>query len=126
GQVKFQRFGIDILKLINDLNAQEFAPKLNTIQQTLLYYEQGKSLEEICEIRKMTPNTVLGHLCKLFEENHPINLNNYVTEYEVNQVKMAKKQLNQTNQLKPIFEHLSGEIDYRKISVALTILSKYH
>ena len=25
----------------------------------------------------MTPNTVLGHLCKLFEENHPINLNNY-------------------------------------------------
>ena len=66
------------------------------------------------------------HLCKLIEENHPINLNNYVTEYEVNQVKMAKKQLNQTNQLKPIFDHLSGEIDYRKISVALTILSKYH
>ena len=126
GQVKFQRFGKDILKLINDLNAHEFASKLNTIQQTLLYYEQGKSLEEICEIRKMTPTTVLGHLCKLFEENHPINLNNYVTEYEVNQVKMAKKQLNQTNQLKPIFEHLSGEIDYRKISVALTILSKYH
>ena len=38
GQVKFQRFGKDILKLINDLNAQEFAPKLTTHQQTLLYY----------------------------------------------------------------------------------------
>jgi len=38
-------------------------------------------------------------------------------------VKEARKKLNQTNQLKPIFEALNGEVDYRKIGLSLSILS---
>lgn len=126
GKVKLERFGEAILALVSEHTSAAILSKLSTTQQTLALYNKGLSLDEISEQRKLSPNTILGHLCKLYEENHPVDLNRYVTEYEVNQIRAVHKKLHKTNELRPIFEALNGEIDYQKIAVALTILSKYH
>ena len=126
GNVKVERFGEDLLNIISNHKVDETESKKSTVEQTLTLYEKGMTVEEIAEARTLSPTTVLGHLCKLYEENHPIDLNKYVTEFEVNTIKSARRRVNNTNQLKPIYEALNGEVDYHKISVALTILSKYH
>lgn len=58
-----------------------------------------------------------------YEEGKPVNLNKFVSEFDVNRVKEARKKLNNNNQLKPIFEELNGDLDYRKIGLALSILA---
>lgn len=126
GKLKLERFGSDLLSIISQHNESNTTSKLSTTQQTFVLYEQGLSLEEIAAQRSLSSNTILGHLCKLYEENQPVDLNKYVTEYEVNKIRSARKRLKNTNQLKPIFEDLNGEIDFQKIAVGLTILSKYH
>jgi ATP-dependent DNA helicase RecQ len=125
GKVKIERFGAAILKIVSE-NSSKKGSKVSTTQQTLELYEKGISVEEISTERKLSPTTIFGHLCKLYEEGHPIDLNKYVTEYEVNQVKEARKKLRNTNQLRPIFDQLEGGVEFHKIALALTILSKYH
>ncbi len=126
GKLKLERFGEAILQIVNNHKPKEITSKLSTSQQTLALYNSGLSLDEIAAERNLSPTTIIGHLCKLFEENHPIDLNKYVTEYEVNQIRSSRKKLKNTNQLKPIYEDLNGEIDFQKIAIGLTILSKYH
>lgn len=126
GKLKLERFGADLLALIAQHNTAKTTSKLSTTLQTFSLYEQGLSLEDIAKERDLSANTILGHLCKLYEENHPVDLNKYITEYEVNKIRASRKKLKNTNQLKPIFEDLNGELDFQKIAVGLTILSKYH
>lgn len=126
GTVKVERFGKDLLALIATLNQTKNKTKVPTTLQTLALYEKGYTVDEISSERNITTTTVFSHLCKLFEEGYEINLKKYVNEYEVNQVKIARKKLNNTNQLKPIYEKLNGEMDYHKIALALTLLSSYN
>ena len=126
GKTKFERFGRDILSMISSLAGTKPTEKKSTFELTFELYQQGLGPEEISESRNLNVRTIYGHLAKLYEEGKAINLNEYVTEFEVNRVKSVRKKLNQTSQLKPIFDELNGEMDYTKIGLALSILSKYH
>lgn len=125
GKVKVERFGNELIKLIQAEKPSSNSTKKHTTLITLELYEKGLSIEAIAQERGFSTTTIVGHLCKLYEDNYPINLNQFVTEYEVNTIKQIRKKLKNTNQLKPIFEALNGSIDYQKIGIALTILSKY-
>jgi ATP-dependent DNA helicase RecQ len=126
GKVKIERFGEQLIEIIGSQKSKPMSKsKKSTTDQTLDLYLAGLSVEDIAKERELSPTTILGHLCKLYEENHPINLNQFVTEYEVNQIREVRKKMGFTSQLKPIHEALNGEIDYHKIGVALTILGKY-
>ncbi len=129
GTVKIERFGQIVLEIVANEKARrpaKSAQKKSTLDETLELYAQGKDVEEICAARNLSPTTVFGHLCKLYEEGYTIDLHKYVSEYEINQVKAARQQLKGTNQLKPIYEQLNQTMDYQKIALALTILSGYH
>jgi len=125
GQVKFERFGIPILEIINKFGSTSRAEKKSTFEMTFELYQQGLSVEQMSATRQLHENTIYGHLAKLFEEGKAVDLNKFVSEYEVNQVKTIRKKLSNTNQLKPIYEALDGQLDYRKIGLALSVLSKY-
>ena len=127
GKTKFERFGRDILSMISSLAGTKPTEKKSTFELTFELYQQGLGPEEISESRNLNVRTIYGHLAKLYEEGKAINLNEYVTEFEVNRVKSVRKKLNQTSQLKPIFDELNGEMDYKKIGLALSILQiHYH
>lgn len=125
GQVKFERFGLQILDIINKFGSSSKVEKRSTFEITFQLYQQGLSIEEMANARQLSENTIYQHLAKLFEEGKPVDLNKFVSEYEVNQVKTIRKKLSNTNQLKPIYEALEGKLDYRKIGLALSLLSKY-
>jgi ATP-dependent DNA helicase RecQ len=125
GKVKLERFGEMILKIIEQNKTKPKSSKGSTLEETLVLYQGGLSVEEIAKERNLSPTTVYGHLCKLYEEDHPIDLNRYVTEFEVNQVREARIKQRYTNQLRPIYDQLNGDVDFHKIALALTILSKY-
>ncbi len=126
GKVKLNRFGGMILKLVDENRSPNKKSKKSTIDETFTLYQDGLSVEEIAQERNISPTTIYGHLCKLYEDDRPIDLNRYVTEFEVNQVKQARKAQRNTNQLRPIYDQLKGDVDFHKIALALTILSKYH
>ena len=123
GQTKFERFGEAILELVKSTASTPKKEKGSTFELTYALYEQGLTVEEMAAARNLNENTIYGHLARLYEEGKPVNLHKYVSEFEVNRVKEVRKKLNQTNQLKPIFEALNGELDYRKIGLALSILA---
>jgi ATP-dependent DNA helicase RecQ len=123
GQTKIERFGETILDIVKTFSNAPKKDKRSTFEQTFELYEQGLTVEEMAAARQMSENTIYGHLARLYEEGKPVNLNQFVSEFEVNKVKEARKSLNQTNQLKPIFDALNGEVDYRKIGLSLSILA---
>jgi len=125
GKTKFERFGLQILEIINNFDGSTKVEKRSTFELTFQLYQQGLSVEEMSNARQLNENTIYGHLAKLFEEGKPVDLNKFVSEYEVNQVKTIRKKLSNTNQLKPIYEALEGKLEYRKIGLALSVLSKY-
>lgn len=126
GKVKVDRFGEALIELIQSSAISKPKGKRPTTELTFELYEEGLSVQEIAQKRNLSPTTIFGHLCKLYEENYSVDLNKYITEYEVNQVREVRRKLKNTNQLKPIYEGLNGSIEYHKIGLALTILSKYH
>ena len=125
GKVKLERFGNDVIGIIQASGAVQKPQKKSTFEQTFELYSQGCTIEEMSVARNLSEQTIYGHLAKLYEEGRPVDLNKYVTEYEVNRVKEIRKKLSNTNQLKPIYEALEGQVDYRKIGLALSVLSKY-
>lgn len=123
GKNKIERFGEDLIRIVNAENISKSNSKISTFDQTLELYKQNYSVEEIAEKRNLNIETIYNHLARLFEDGKPVDLNKYVTEYEVSQVKETRKKLNNTQQLKPIYEALNESLEYRKIGLALTILN---
>lgn len=119
GKVKIDRFGADVLGIIKNSSS-----KISTYDKTLLLHEKGLNLDQIATERGISPQTVMNHLIKLFEDGKPVNLYRFVTEFEVQQIKSIRKKLGNTFQLKPIYDGLSGEMDYGKINAAIAILEK--
>lgn len=121
GKVKIERFGKDIIQLV----IEKGEPKLSTYEQTLLLFDQGHSIQEIAAKRNLSEQTVLNHLIKLYEEGKKVDLYQFITEFELQEIKAVRSKLNNTHQLKPIHDAFNGQFSYSKISVALALLNKH-
>ncbi|UKN02439.1 DNA helicase RecQ [Paracrocinitomix mangrovi] len=122
GKVKIQRFGAEIISIVQEKGNK----KISTYQKTLNLYRSGLKLDQIAEARNLSSTTILNHLIKLYEEGKRINLYDFITEFEIQQVKTVRTKLSNTYQLKPIHDELKGELPYEKISVAIAILDGHH
>ena len=98
--------------------------KSDTHKITYELYQEGLSIDEIAEKRKLTSTTIFSHIAKLYNDGKDININELVSENEVNSVREAKKELDSPNALKPYFEHFNEQLDYFKIRLALSVIDK--
>lgn len=121
GKVKIDRFGRELIDICSKYKQE----KLSTYDQTFQLYEKGATVEQIAEIRKLSPQTVYNHLIKLYEEGKKVDLFQFITEQEIQNIKFARKKLNNTFQLKPIHDALEGSMSYPKISIGLAILARH-
>jgi ATP-dependent DNA helicase RecQ len=119
GKVKIDRFGKEVLDIIIQSSG-----KVSTYQKTLSLYEQEPSIAAIAAKRELSEQTIINHLIKLFEDGENINLNKFVSEFEVQKVKEVSERTKNFFQLKPLHDALDNELDYSKISLALAILNK--
>ncbi|MFM7730471.1 MAG: helix-turn-helix domain-containing protein, partial [Flavobacteriales bacterium] len=95
--------------------------KKDTITQTLLLWEQGKTVEEIGAERVITPSTVESHLVKAIESGR-LPISSYVTAEEMQAIEQGITTFG-ANGLKAIFEGLKGAYSYGKIKVVASVVN---
>ncbi|MFM7813030.1 MAG: helix-turn-helix domain-containing protein, partial [Flavobacteriales bacterium] len=95
--------------------------KTDTITQTLLLWEQGKTVEEIGAERVITPSTVESHLVKAIESGR-LSISSYVTAEEMQAIEQGITTFG-ANGLKAIFEGLKGAYSYGKIKVVASVVN---
>jgi RecQ family ATP-dependent DNA helicase len=90
------------------------APKVSTVDETYALYEQGLTVEEICQQRGLTEITVEGHLAACILEGRPFDISRHVSADARAQIEEAAARLG-TGRLKPLREALPRHITYRMI-----------
>lgn len=89
-------------------------------------YKEGKTVEEIADIRKINISTVISHLIRLYDEGQDIDLKVFVTrpEYEAIIAKAKELGIQKDASMKPIFDAFEMKYDYSKIRAAMSIATK--
>ncbi|AWV97785.1 DNA helicase RecQ [Arcticibacterium luteifluviistationis] len=124
GQEKLKKYGKVFLKeIVNYVNDNKVVLKGMTYTQTLELFKEGNSLEEIAVMRKMSAGTIAGHLVKLKSEGEDIDLRKLIDTWSYDTIIKGAKELEMTptHVIKPLFEHLGGDIGYDKIRLAMSI-----
>lgn len=119
GKVKIDRFGEAVLDIIKASKGV----KISTQEETLNLLKKGLSPEEISSERKLSPSTIFSHLTQLFENGQQIDLEQFITEFELQQVKGLLEDRKEYG-LKEIYESLHEEVSYDKIKIAIALLNK--
>jgi ATP-dependent DNA helicase RecQ len=124
GEAKFRNYGqvfLDAIQLFEPEEPIVKKKKGDTFDETWQLIQSGLSAEEIAIAKDIALQTVYSHFVKLKTDGKDIDLSELINQAEIERVKIAFKELNEPDTLKPIFEHLNGEIEYFKIKVALVI-----
>ena len=100
------------------LNSKEDSSKVKTHVQSFELYSEGKSIDEIAEIRDLTKDTILNHLLKSQDEGEEINWAKIV-DFEIEEKVLAVIDEVGGDKLKPIKENLPEEISYYDIKTVL-------
>jgi ATP-dependent DNA helicase RecQ len=127
GQEKMKKYGKIFLKEIFDyVNENKVTLKKGmTFAQTLELFRNGSSIEEIAEMRGMSSATIASHLVKLKNDGEEIDLQSLIDTWSYDTIIKAVKEMGRksSDPLKPLWEHLEGEIGYDKIRIALAVWS---
>ncbi|SFS51752.1 DNA helicase RecQ [Lutibacter maritimus] len=124
GQRKLEVYGdefiAEIINFMGDKKKKHKKKDTNLITYEL--YKEGFSIDEIAEKRDLKSTTIFSHLAKLYSDGKAIDIYKFVSNEEVEKVRLAKNELENPQALKPYFEYFNGEIEYFKIRLALTII----
>lgn len=134
GQKKYESYGEIFITMITEFkektNAspiENFRPqtfqskkstKTPTHMESYELYVQGKTIEEISELREVRKDTILTHLLKCQNEGKIINWHNYVDEQKEQLINKAIDEVG-SEFLKPIKDNLPEEISYYDIKLVL-------
>ena len=123
GQRKLEVYGDEFMAEITKFIRSK-PTKKNTFDETFRLYKKGMSVDEISDERSLNPVTIFSHIAKLYAGGKDIDLYDFVTKEEVEQVKLAKKELGSPDMLKPYYEYFEDKVGYTTIRMALAILAK--
>ena len=125
GQAKMEKYGADFIKVIKE-HVQKPKPKSGskTYLETKKLIQQGLSLEEIAETRKLTIGSVYNHLMKLHDEGMEVDFYQFIQPVEVKQVHDATLKVEDADKLKSFYEYFKEEMPYWKIRLALYLKGK--
>ncbi len=127
GDHKMDKYGDTFMKVIQDY-VNKSSPlksiKGKTYLETMSLLNEGLSPNEIAEKRQLNPLTVYSHIAYLYEKDNGVDLFKYISQNEIDEIHSKWLELNQTDQLKPIFEALNEKHEYYKIRLALAFLQK--
>jgi len=128
GKQKMQDYGYDFIKEIiafsKEKRTVKKTKKANTYNATLELLKKDLSLEEIAKERGLALTTIYSHLAKLYSENEAVNPEKYISKADLKSIAKARKELGQTEALKPYFDHFEEAIDYGTIRLGLAVLEK--
>lgn len=118
--VKLERYGKPFLELLQKISGK----KLSTYEITYRFYKQGLSPEQISLERDFSITTIFSHFAKLYEDGKDVNLRDFITQKEIDEVYEAYQELKEDNALRPYFEYFNETKPYYNIRLALAVLRK--
>ena len=129
GKAKLEKYGsefIDAIIYYEQVKKENSKKKKegNTYKATLELYQNGVSVEEIAERRKLGVPTIISHLAKLYTDGNDIDLSQFVSDEEVKLLHKAQVELEYPTALKPYFDHFEEKISYDKIRLGLAIVER--
>ncbi|WP_273565367.1 DNA helicase RecQ [Maribacter halichondriae] len=123
GQAKLEKYATIFLKAIAEHQAS-LKPKLATQELTYNLFKEGLSIAEIAEKRELTENTIYSHVLKMHSEGKDIDLHQFITSEEIENIKKAQNALPEAEGLKPYFEYFDEKVPYWKIKMGLYFIEK--
>ena len=92
--------------------------------QTIGYFNQNMSIEEIAQIRNLTEGTVFGHIFDYYKENgEEFDVFRFLTSKDYKSIKEVWIKFEKSSPLKPYFEYFEGYFDYNILRLALLHMS---
>lgn len=133
-ETKFSKIPIsEIQKMQDDFikscdGKQKFIKSNNTLEETLLSWNQGKNISEIAKIRGLKEGTILDHTEKLVLKGkiNRSDLSRILTKplsESLPKIHEAFRKLD-TDKLSPIFEKFKGSYSYEELRIARLLLKK--
>lgn len=97
--------------------------KLNTFEYSYWLYNQGNTVEQIAEKRKLNPVTIEGHLAR-YVASGDIDVHEFVDVDTLKKVEAYCMEHPEEKALKPIFEHFDAKIPYGVLRMAIAAIRK--
>lgn len=101
----------------------ESGKKLNTFEYSYWLYNQGNTVEQIAEKRKLNPVTIEGHLAR-YVASGDIDVHEFVDGDTLQKVEAYFMEHPEEKALKPIFEHFDAKIPYGVLRMAIAAIRK--
>jgi ATP-dependent DNA helicase RecQ len=127
GKVKFQRYGTifmeELLRIMREREEKNaYMLPGTTTQVTYAFLKAKADIEHICQTRRIKEGTVYQHIGQLYEAGYPIELSLYLPDEIKSRVREAVDALGETDGLRPLYEHLNGEVPYHLIRLGMAWL----
>lgn len=97
--------------------------KLNTFEYSYWLYNQGNTVEQIAEKRKLNPITIEGHLTR-YVASGDIDVHEFVDGDILQKIEAYFMEHPEEKALKPIFEHFDAKIPYGVLRMAIAAIRK--
>ena len=97
--------------------------KLKTFEYSYWLYNQGNTVEQIAEKRKLNPVTIEGHLAR-YVASGDIDVREFVDADTLEKVEAYCMEHPEEKALKPIFEHFDAKIPYGVLRMAIAAIRK--
>lgn len=97
--------------------------KLSTFECSYKLYNQGDTVEQIAEKRKLNPVTIEGHLAR-YVASGDIDVHGFVDGDTLQKVEAYCLEHPEEKALKPIFEHFDAKIPYGVLRMAIAAIRK--
>lgn len=97
--------------------------KLKTFEYSYWLYNQGNTVEQIAEKRKLNPVTIEGHLAR-YVASGDIDVHEFVDGDTLQKVEAYCMEHPEEKALKPIFEHFDAKIPYSVLRMAIAAIRK--
>ncbi len=114
GKRKLELYGKQFLAIIQEFKGMATVSP-DTASESVELFKQGKSIQEIVELRSLQASTIYGHLAQYLEQGR-LSLADVVDlpEQEIRQIEDTIINLpeDQKNALKPVYETFSGAYSY--------------
>jgi ATP-dependent DNA helicase RecQ len=126
GEKKVEMYGKEILDALRRFRQGERAtdegkPKVSPAKETLGLLEEGRTFEEIAQIRSRTLRAVVSLVADLIERGETEFQPNWLAPERYNQIAAACRKLGM-DRLKPLKEALPPEIPYEEIRLVIARL----
>ncbi|MBL7785936.1 MAG: DNA helicase RecQ [Chitinophagales bacterium] len=101
----------------------EYSDSLRNQSPKITYclLQTGMTPEQAAQKRYLTENTIYGHITQLLvAQQYDINILNYLTQNQLNEIKAANNQIENSETLEPLFNALQAKYHYGQLRLALT------